>query len=72
LLFTQNRALSIKTGRIGFFQIFHNGILLRDFLPVKFSNEQGVSEGAMYDCVSGQLFRNAGTGAFVVGPDKVA
>jgi hypothetical protein len=24
----------------------------------------------MYDRVSGQLFGNAGTGAFVVGPDK--
>lgn len=27
-------------------------------------------EGAMYDRVSGQLLRNAGTGEFIVGPDK--
>ena len=27
-------------------------------------------EGAMYDRVSRQLFRNAGTGAFIIGPDK--
>lgn len=30
------------------------------------------TEGCLYDRVSGQLFRNAGTGAFVVGPDKYA
>lgn len=41
-----------------------------DLVPVRFTNEQGVSEGAMYDRVSGQLFRNQGTGAFVIGPDK--
>ena len=27
-------------------------------------------EGAKYDKVSGQLFRNDGTGAFIIGPDK--
>lgn len=43
---------------------------IRDFIPVRFTNELGVSEGAMYDRVSGQLFRNQGTGAFAVGPDK--
>ena len=42
----------------------------RDFIPVRFTNEQGVSEGAMYDRVSGQLFRNAGTGSFIIGPVK--
>lgn len=42
-----------------------------ELIPVRFTNEQGVSEGAMYDKVSGKLFRNAGTGAFVIGPDKV-
>ena len=38
--------------------------------PVRFTNEQNVSEGAMYDRVTKQLFRNKGTGAFVIGPDK--
>ena len=47
-----------------------NGVLIRDFILVRFTNENGVSEGAMYDRVSGQLFRNAGTGAFIIGPDK--
>ena len=44
--------------------------ILSSFIPVRFTNEDGVSEGAMYDKVSGQLYRNAGTGAFVIGPDK--
>ena len=40
-----------------------------DMIPVRFTNGLGVSEGAMYDRVSRKLFRNAGTGAFVTGPD---
>lgn len=42
---------------------------LLDMVSVRFTNEHGVSEGAMYDRVSGQLFRNAGTGAFKFGTD---
>ena len=53
-------------------KIYIDGVIARDFIPVRFTNEQGVSEGAMYDRVSGQLFRNSGTGAFTVGPDKTA
>ena len=44
--------------------------IIGSFIPVRFTNEDGVSEGAMYDKVSGQLYRNAGTGAFIIGPDK--
>lgn len=51
--------------RISYVQFFDNGSLIRDFIPVRFTNELGQSEGAMYDRVSGALFRNAGTGAFV-------
>lgn len=43
---------------------------LLDMVSVRFTNELGVSEGAMYDRVSGELFRNAGTGAFLYGNDK--
>lgn len=43
---------------------------IRRFIPVRFTNKLGNSEGAMYDRVSGELFRNSGTGAFVIGPDK--
>lgn len=38
---------------------------LLDYIPVRVG---GV--GYMYDRVSGELFGNAGTGAFIVGPDK--
>ena len=39
--------------------------VIHDFIPVL---KDGV--GYMYDRVSGQLFGNAGTGAFIIGPDK--
>lgn len=58
---------SLKTAHI---KIHIGDNPVRDFIPVRFTNENGVSEGAMFDKVSGQLFVNAGTGAFVIGPDK--
>lgn len=60
--------------RMGVTKIWMNGILVRDFNPVRFTNELGNSEGAMYDRVSGELepFRNKGTGAFLWGPDASA
>ena len=48
----------------------YDGVFVSDLIPVRLTNENGVSEGAMYDRVSGQLYRNAGTGAFIIGPDK--
>ena len=57
-------------GRIYSFKAWQNGTLVRDFIPVRFANEDGASEGAMFDKASGQLFRNSGTGAFILGPDK--
>ena len=51
------------------FKMWDSDILVGDFIPVRFTNEQEVSEGAMYDKVSKQLFRNQGTGTFVIGPD---
>jgi hypothetical protein len=53
--------------KIGGFKIEKNGVLVCDFIPVRIG-----TEGAMYDRVSGQLFRNAGTGAFTIGPDKTS
>lgn len=60
-----------------------DGTTLRDFIPVRFTNEQGVSEGAMYDRANPTvgmnpdgspradgLYRNRGTGAFGIGADK--
>ena len=60
-----------------------NNVLVRDFQPVRFTNEQGVSEAAMYDRANPTvgmnpdgsartdgLYRNRGTGAFLYGADK--
>lgn len=45
-------------------QIRDNGVLVRDFIPVRVGQV-----GYMYDKVSGELFGNAGTGSFTLGPD---
>ena len=41
--------------------------LMADFIPVRVG-----AVGYMYDCVSGRLFGNSGTGEFILGPDKVS
>ena len=46
-----------------------DNIIVRDFVPIRFTNENEAEEGAMYDFVSEQLFRNNGTGSFIIGPD---
>ena len=48
-----------------------SNLFLIDSIPVRFTNELGQSEGAMYDRVSGELFRNAGTDTFLYGNDIV-
>ena len=55
---------SIFVGRIYSAQITDNTILARDLIPVRVGQV-----GYMYDRVSKKLFGNAGTGAFVLGPD---
>jgi hypothetical protein len=52
--------------RIYWVQIEQNGVLVRDYIPVR----KG-TVGYLYDRVSGKLFGNAGTGDFVLGPDVV-
>ena len=42
-----------------------NNVMVRDLIPVRVGQV-----GYMYDRVSRQLFGNAGTGDFIVGPDK--
>ena len=69
LLWNRNRKLPVKTRLVEVVFSADNAIL-GSFIPVRFTTELGVSEGAMYDKVSGQLYRNAGTGAFIIGPDK--
>lgn len=46
------------------FQIYDHGTLVRDYIPVRVG-----TAGYLYDRVSGELFGNAGTGSFILGPD---
>ena len=52
-------------GRIYSAKMVSNGVSIFDFIPVRVGDV-----GYMYDRVSGQLFGNQGTGAFIIGPDK--
>lgn len=47
-----------------YFKIFEGSELVMDLIPVRVGQT-----GYMYDMVSGELFGNAGTGNFVLGPD---
>ena len=67
---TNNTHANLGRFRYSSWSAKYDGVFVSDLIPVRFTNENGVSEGAMYDKVSGQLYRNAGTGAFVIGPDK--
>ena len=62
---------------------YRSGALINDFIPVRFANELGQSEGAMYNRANPTvgmnpdgsprddgLYRNRGTGAFVIGTVK--
>ena len=46
-----------------------DGKLVRDMVPVRFTNSSGQSEGALYDRVTGELFKNKGAGSFQYGDD---
>lgn len=56
------QATGIRFGRI---RIEHEMVLARYLIPVRIG-----AVGYFYDRVSGQLFGNDGTGAFIIGPDK--
>ena len=69
-IFTLNVSGTPALSNIGAGVRFHGGkmwdnfILVRDFIPVRIGQV-----GYLYDRVSGELFGNAGTGAFILGPD---
>lgn len=52
-------------GRMYYMKINIAGELVRDYIPVRVGQV-----GYLYDKVSGELFANAGTGDFILGPDK--
>ena len=56
---------SASGGRIYYVRI--SGVC--DFIPVRVGSGAN-AVGYLYDRVSGELFGNMGSGAFVIGPDK--
>lgn len=54
------------TGRMYYVKVTQGSTLTLDLIPVRIGQI-----GYMYDKVSGQLFGNAGTGDFILGPDVV-
>ena len=69
-------------GKVRSYRHIKNGQVACDLIAVRFTNEQGVSEGAMFDRANPTvgmnrdgtprndgLYLNRGTGAFVIGPD---
>ena len=69
MLFRLNGNFAGAGQRIGPCTISVNGIVVLEFVPVCFINEGNQSEGAMYEKISGLLYRNAGTGSFLIGPE---
>jgi len=63
-LFGRSGGLSSFLCDIGRTQIYMNGELIRDYIPVR---KNGV--GYMYDTLDGELHGNDGTGSFTIGPD---
>ena len=65
LIFGGHYSRKSPLARCYYLQFFTNNILIMDMIPVRIGNV-----GYMYDKVSGKLFGNAGTGNFILGPDK--
>ena len=61
-LFGPNNASS---GRMSFFLIYDNGVLVNNLVPVRRDSDNVVG---MYDTISGRFFTNSGTGEFIAGP----
>ena len=64
-----NKLTRLVKSRIYRFSAWHQGELVEDLVPIRFLNENGEQEGAMYNRVTGELYRNQGSDAFVIGPD---
>lgn len=59
--------MSLMAAKIGHTKIYLDGVLVRELRPVR---KSGV--GYFYDEVTEELVGNQGTGAFIIGPDKVS
>lgn len=68
--FSNNGTPTIARGMVvSRVRISKSRVIIRNMIPVRFTNEYGSTEGAMYDLVSGEVFRNKGSGEFLIGPD---
>ena len=56
---------SNTSGKIAYYKHIKNGVVVVELIPVRIG-----TTGYLYDKVSGKLFGNAGTGNFILGPDK--
>jgi hypothetical protein len=80
-----NAAVSVSAtaAKLYGWQHYEGDVLLQDCIPVRFTNEFGQTEGAMYDRANPTvgtnrdgtprndgLYLNRGTGSFVIGADK--
>ena len=54
-----------SSGRMSFFLIYDNGVLVNNLVPARRDSDNVVG---MYDTISGQFFTNSGTGEFIAGP----
>lgn len=55
--------------RIGRWRMYTRYEVISDLYPVRFTNQNGEVEGAMFDAVTGRLLCNLGAGAFLIGRD---
>lgn len=55
--------------RVSKCKIYNNGILVRDYIPVKLKTNTG-DELGMYDLVNNIFYKNSGTSSFIAGPEK--
>ena len=61
---TDTKVVQTQSCRIGRCALYVGDTLLYDLVPVRFD---GI--GYMLDTLSGELFRNQGSGSFIIGPD---
>lgn len=69
-LFANNNNGSVAgwcIARVYYLKIYDDGVLSRDFIPCKDTS----GEIGMYDAVNGQFYGNAGSGAFIAGPEVI-
>ena len=65
IFWSSGSSFSKLSGRVYGFKIYKNGTLVRDFIPCK--NASGAV--GLWDRVHSVFYANAGTGAFIAGPE---